>query len=104
MKSQKIAISVLVSTALILSVLLVLLPQHPRFAAAAMSAVSRDWIMITSDQSGAGGDELVTVIDSRNLKMATYGVKSDGMQAAHIVPVAGFNVAKAFAAPAAGGR
>jgi hypothetical protein len=77
MKKQKIALGFLLTSAVIMSVLLVVLPQHPQEAFGGMSAVGRNYILLTSDTlGGAGGDEFIDVIDSNSGKMVVYQMKS----------------------------
>jgi hypothetical protein len=79
MKKQKIAIAFLLTSALVLSVLLVILPQHPPAAFGGMSAVGRNYLLMTSDVLGAGGDEYVDVIDTNSNKMVVYQIKDGAL-------------------------
>lgn len=81
MKSQKIIIAVLVTSALVLSVLLILMPQHPQVANAAMNAVGRDYTLLTSEQPGGGSDEYINVVDTRNNRIILYAIQKDRLVA-----------------------
>jgi hypothetical protein len=93
MASQKIIVAFLVTSALVLSVMLIVLPQHPQTASASMSSIGRDYILLTSDETGSGS-EFINVIDTRALKMVVYQVQGD-----KITPLNIANLNNAFIVP-----
>ncbi len=94
MASQKIIVAFLVTSALVLSVMLIVLPQHPQSANASMVSSNRDYILITSDEPG-GSNEFVSVIDTKVWKMMVYQISNN-----KIVPVSRHpNLASVFVAP-----
>ena len=95
MKSQKIIIGFLVGSALVLSLLLVVMPSNPQTANAAMMAAGRDYMLLASDDAnGTAGPELISVMDTRTLKVVVYDIHTD-----RLIPVAAQNVSRFFVAP-----
>jgi hypothetical protein len=97
MKSQNIIVGFLVSSALVLALLLVLTPPHPQPANAAMTAVGRDYVLVTSEAGmGGPGTEYITVVDTRSLKMVTYQILADRGAKDHFVAIAAGNASRLF--------
>lgn len=83
MKTQTLAFSVLVTTALVMALILVILPPRTPQAQAEMMATGRDYTLIAGplNSNVSDGDDILHVIDNRTGNMLTFVVNNQGLQA-----------------------
>ena len=80
MKTQNLLIATLVVSALILTVLLLVVPQ-PRTAMADMVNSGADYTLLATSPQPGGEETLLTIIDNRSQRMLTYRITNTRVEA-----------------------